>query len=525
MSSRSLLTFARRPRGEGSYALNGSLSRALLSCLIAALCLTATGWAEEPIDVDSRRELFVDDFLIDRLECASLTLHRPVDYGVAFAFNKPWEGEFSGYVTVIDAGDKYQAFYRGSAGSGSKNTGDHQVLCYAESADGVTWTKPEFEMFPQGEFAKTNVVLAEVSPDTHNFSPFIDKRPGVDAQEKYKGVGGYHQTGLNAYASPDGIHWKRRGDKPVLTKEDVGFAEGSKGIVFDSQNVPFWSEAEQKYVLFYRVYKDGKRRTARVESDDFVTWTKPTLMEYRRRGKPAPIEQLYTNQTHPYFRAPHLYVSTAARFMLGRRVLSAEQAKAIRVDPQYYNDTSDAILMTSRGGGVYDRTFMEAFVAPGIGAENWTSRTNYPALNVVQTGPHEMSVYVNQNYGQPTAHLRRYSLRLDGFASVQADYDGGEMITKPLTFRGNELLLNFATSAAGGIRVEVQDEAGVPFSGFTLDDCTEIIGNEIERPVAWKGGKLDKLAGKPIRLRFVMKDADLYAMQFGESAAAVAEAK
>jgi hypothetical protein len=238
-------------------------------------------------------------------------------------------------------------------------------------------------------------------------------------------------------------------------------------------------------------------------------------MEYEAPdGKPAPIEELYTNQTHPYFRGSHLYVATAARFMINRRVLTTQQAETIKVNPKYFNDVSDAVFMTSRGGGTYQRTFMTAFVAPGIGYENWTSRTNYPALGVVQTGPAEMSVYVNQNYGQPTSHLRRYSLRLDGFASIGAGYDGGEMLSKPLTFDGSRLLLNFATSAAGGVRVELQGPDGKPLPGFSLADCQELIGNEIERPVTWAGGDLSRLAGQTVRLRFAMKDADIYALRF-----------
>ena len=90
------------------------------------------------------------------------------------------------------------------------------------------------------------------------------------------------------------------------------------------------------------------------------------------------------------------------------------------------------------------------------------------------------------------------------------------MLTRPLTFKGSQLRLNFATSAPGGIRVEVQDETGKPHSGFALEDCQELIGNDIERAVTWKGGDLAKLAGKPVRLRFVMKDAELYALQFGD---------
>lgn len=486
--------------------------RMLSLLLLAALPCAAAG--PEAVSIGSRRELFVDRFVVEQMVGSELQLHRPVDRGRVLEFDRPWEGPFSGYVTILHTGDKYQAYYRGSTSGGTKDVGAHQVVCYAESPDGVHWTKPELDLFPRAGRERANVVLADATPDTHNFSPFIDTRPGVSPGERYKAVGGYHEPGLSAYVSPDGVHWKKLQDRPVLTKAEVGFKEGSKSIVFDSQNVAFWSDAERKYLLYYRVYKDRMRRIARVESDDFIHWRNPTLMEYRRGDSSAPIEQLYTSQTQPYFRAPQLYVATAARFMLGRRVLTTQQAEAIHVDPKYFNDTSDAVLMTSRGGATYDRTFMEAFVSPGIGAENWTSRTNYPALNVVQTGPDEMSLYVNQNYGQPTAHLRRYSMRLDGFASVHAGYDGGEMRTRPLVFDGATLLLNFATSAAGGIRVEVQESDGTPIPGLALADCRELIGNEIERPVSWAGGDLARVAGRAVRLRFVMRDADLYALRF-----------
>ena len=139
--------------------------------------------------------------------------------------------------------------------------------------------------------------------------------------------------------------------------------------------------------------------------------------------------------------------------------------------------------MTTRGGSRYDRTFMDGFIRPGVGLENWVSRTNYPALGVVPTGVAEMSVYANQNYGQPTAHLRRYSLRTDGFVSVNASYEGGELVTKPLTFTGKELTLNFATSAAGSVLVELQDAAGTPVPGFSLANAVETIGNDLDRVI------------------------------------------
>jgi len=201
--------------------------------------------------------------------------------------------------------------------------------------------------------------------------------------------------------------------------------------------------------------------------------------------------------------------------MPGRQVLTDEQAQKLQVNPKYFKDCSDAVFMTSRGGNVFDRTFMESFIRPGIGLQNWVSRSNYPALNVVPTGPTEMSIYVNQNYAQPTAHLHRYSLRLDGFVSVRAPYAGGELTTKPFTFIGSKLWLNFATSAAGEIKVEIQDANRQAVPGYSLAEAQALIGNEMARAVSWKTGEdVSQLIGKPIRLRFVMKDADLYSLWF-----------
>ena len=93
---------------------------------------------------------------------------------------------------------------------------------------------------------------------------------------------------------------------------------------------------------------------------------------------------------------------------------------------------------------------------PGPNPGNWASRSNYPPQHggLWQTSPTEMSFLVTRQHFQPANHLERMVLRLDGFASMNAGYDGGEFVTVPLTFTGDELQLNFATSAAGEVRVE-----------------------------------------------------------------------
>ena len=472
--------------------------------------------AIEPIKIGGRRELFVDRFLIDTMKGTELRLQTPRDEGIAFKFDAPWEGGFSGYVSIVQMGDKMRAYYRGKP-IANKDGSDDESTCCAESTDGIHWTRPDVGIYEVQGTKKNNVVLMKASQATHNFAPFLDDRPGVPAGEKFKALGGTMQGGgLIAWKSADGYRWERLAEKPVISKEMVPYK-----YMFDSQNVPFWSAAEQKYLAYYRVFEGGIRRIVRSESSDFIQWSAPVLLEYRNSEMEAPIEHLYTNQTHPYFRAPHLYVAIAARFMPKRQVLTEAQAKAINVNPGYFKDTSDAIFMTTRPSdgasnvGFYDRTFLEGFIKGGIGAQNWVSRTNYPARTVVQTGPSEMSIYVNQDYAQPTAHLRRYTLRLDGFASLHCPFAGGHAITKPFIFTGRELSLNFSTSAAGGVKIGFEDPEGKPIPGFSIDDGVMQIGNEIDRKVTWKSGTdVSSLAGKPVRLRLSMKDADVYSFQF-----------
>ena len=126
-----------------------------------------------------------------------------------------------------------------------------------------------------------------------------------------------------------------------------------------------------------------------------------------------------------------------------------------------------------------------------------------------------MSVYLTKHHAMVDYHVRRFTMRTDGFASVNAPFAGGTLLTKPLVFSGKRLVLNYSTSSVGSLKVEITDESGKALPGFSLEDSDEIIGDEIARTVSWKTQTdLSALAGRPVRLRFVMKDADLYSLQF-----------
>ena len=98
-----------------------------------------------------------------------------------------------------------------------------------------------------------------------------------------------------------------------------------------------------------------------------------------------------------------------------------------------------------------------------------------------------MSIYVGRGMGQSSARLERLTLRTDGFSSLHSGYGGGEMLTRPFRFDGSELLVNYATSAAGSIRIELRDATGAAIDGFALDGCDLIIGDDVDRAVTWKG--------------------------------------
>jgi hypothetical protein len=469
--------------------------------LVSIVC-TLTSFADTPIDIQDRLELLADSYLIESMTDTTLRLHNPVPREISITFDKPWEGRYCGYATVLKDGDTYRLYYRGipEAGNDGNNA---EVTCVAESPDGIAFTRPTLGLFEANGSKDNNIVLANAAPFSHNFAPFLDTRPDCPKEERYKAMAGVSKTGLYGFVSADGYRWTKL-NGPLIEHEGEGFS-------FDSQNVAFWSDAEQAYVCYFRTWRNGFRTISRRTSPDFRNWGPMEDMSFGN----TPREHLYTNQTIPYPRAPHIYVAIAARFMPGRRVVTAEQAKAIGSEGKYAGDCSDTVFMTSRGGSVYDRTFMEGFIRPGIGPSNWTSRTNYPTRGVVQSSDAVMSLYVQRDYGQPTHKLQRLTLRTDGFASVHADYDKGSVTTKPLVFSGSRLVINFSTSAAGSIWAELLTADGKAIDGFRMRECDEIIGDEIGRTVSWKGvSDLSSLAGTPVKVRFRMKDADLYSIQF-----------
>ncbi len=507
-------------KGATALGLAASSSSALTAPRTAQLGGTGA------LDIGSRRELFLDNHLIDRMEGeASLRLHHPMARERVLVHDQPWEGSGSGYHSVFQDGDLYRMYYKAwhlEPTQGKLNSKRHpRYCCYAESDDGVRWRKPELGLHEFQGSKKNNIAIASgsrgpLNVDAGHPAVFEDTNPNAAPGARYKAIlRSSDPKALLPFKSADGIHWSPMTDEPMLAKLGA----------FDSQNLAFWDPTIGKYRAYWRIFKEGIRDIRTATSDDLVNWSNPVDLVYGD----SPAEHLYTNQVKPYHRAPHILIGFPTRYidrgwsdsMKALPQLQHRELRASSVE-RYGTAITEALLMASRDGLKFKR-WNEAFLRPGIErTDTWHYGHQYIAWHLVETrsdltgAPNELSLYAVESYwtGKGSA-LRRYTLRLDGFVSLHAPMGGGEVITPPLKFSGSQLTLNFATSAAGSVRIELQDSTGKPIDGFSLADCPDHFGDTIERPVTWKnGGDLSSLRGKSTRLRIQLRDADLYSIRF-----------
>ena len=275
---------------------------------------------------------------------------------------------------------------------------------------------------------KTNIIWARHRA-CHNFAPFLDTNPNAKASERYKALGGTGKPGLIALTSPDGVHWQEVQKEPVLTKG-----------AFDSQNVSFWSTSEACYVCYFRVFVDGIRRISRSTSDDFVHWTEPVLMQYRHPhgdgSDRAPLHQpdapLFSCPAHLYFHGRAVHARPPG---VDRRASSRDQRPSALF--QRHIGLRPAIHTWRR--------VLRPYVSEQLHYSR--NRRNELGLAVQLSGAERRANRPYRNVGLCQPGLRaahgssaRYSMRLDGFASVRAEYAGGELTHQTDHVRGRSSL-------------------------------------------------------------------------------------
>ena len=472
------------------------------------------------IDIGGRRELFWDDYMIDTDNTtATPFLHQPTKKDLVLHLTMDWEGDGCDYYNIMKDGNLYRMYYLGWKmlnPSKTEHTGSDIKVCYAESRDGIHWTRPDLHIKNYDGDTNNNIILDREDGICNDFFAFKDENPKSTPAKKYKAVAEMPDGTLWSFISKDALHWKK-------------FRLVSKKGRFDTLNVAFWDSLTNKYYCYIRDFHDNEEtdeysiRDIRViTSEDFREWTDPVRISF---GDGAADYPLYTNNITPYYRAPHIWTGFPTRYVQKPEWLPnfddmpnpASRRLRSKIDPRLGITLTDCVFMSTRDGYNFHR-FDEAWLTPGPETRwNWVYGNCYPACGMIETSTgekdsdNELSMYCFEGKWtcQPSK-LFRYTVRIDGFVSYHATFKPQILTTKPFTFKGSKLKINFATSAIGKIFIKILDKNGKEIEGFKSN---EIFGDRVDREVKFEKS-LAELHGKPIKLEFTMSDADIYSFIF-----------
>ena len=507
-----------------------------------------------PIDVGSNKQLFVDQMFIESSSGVELVMNPPYQSAdPVFTTDEPWEVESATslglYSSVLKEDDgRIRIWYHARAG-GDTPALEQAYVGYAESMDGIHFDKPKLNLIELEGSAASNIVIPGKLGGS---SVWID--PNAAPAERYKSQSKVYDPDVSMqfhmHSSPDGINWK------FLRRIQFELRGG-----WDTQSIIFWDPAIARYVLYTRHWFAKRHTTAegnenyrtvrRLESDDLVNWENQSVVMWPDEVDVATYETgaslSPTAPEKPHGRVPvDYYGATVFKYpdthgvylMLANAnwcwydrdsvvTTIRDDLDVIREETQSIHGPSrfDTRLSVSRDGVSFQRCGgRRPFMSPGPEG-SFSSRMIWAMPNPIRMGDELWIYYSGMNRDHDgivdsaaDGHLTgigRAVLRLDGFVSADAGYGGGEIITPIIRFEGNQLELNVDTGGGGSVLVELQDAYGRPVGGYAEKDASFVCGNSVRMPVCWgKNRDVSELAGKPTRIRFVMRDCKLYAFQF-----------
>ena len=460
------------------------------------------------IPIDVGRQLFVDDFLIQSTDLRRV-FHRPQIYSAnpVLKADQNWEAgqamTFSDGVFYDPRDRLFKIWYRGGSGT-----------LYATSRDGVHWEKPMLDVRPG-----TNAVHIGSRDSAMVWLDLEEKDP----QRRFKmGQSLGHNKPFVLYESADGIHWGEPVARSIPTSDRTTFFKNPfRGVWVFSLRDHDWTPpgGSAKAAEPPEEYRDYLGRFRRYwESADFATgaaW-KAGKTERNNPRLDAPAwamaDRLDPRKIDLNVQ-PELYNLDAVAYesiLLGAfSIWSGQYEKAEK--PNYLT------IGYSRDGFHWSRPDRRPFLAPTGRLGEWNAANIQSAGGVCLVVGDRLYFYFSARSGVPG---RRSSgdtstglatLRRDGFVSMEADAPARSLTTRPVRFQGKRLFVN-ADSLAGELRVEILTANGEPIKGFSGDACLPLRVNDSLAPVRWKGGAdLSAVAGKPVRFRFTLRDAKLFA--------------
>jgi hypothetical protein len=482
------------------FALGFPLTLALLSPAVAAA---------------GSRHLFLDPAFVAESSSTTLTVNPPRAGEIVLRRDRPWESfMITFYVSVVDEGARLRMWYD------TRESTKIAHLAYAESTDGVNWTKPELGIAAHSSGRPNNLV--GISSLEGNV--FRDPRARTEA-ERYVYVSTvFRGGGIYRFTSPDVLRW-RRDAQPLLPFEG------------DSQNVTLWDEPLGKYVLFLRGWdrQDARnqwRRVVRLETDrldqplpivpsgkghhrgdetrdPLLTDELPTVFACDARD-PRDTD-VYTNAIQRYPLAPEWYV--------GFPSLYRHAAKS----PQRNDGRTEAQFIASRDGVKWERYSREPYIRPGLPGSEMENMV-YVGTGFVIRGDeiwHYGTGYRTTHGDTPGREKKadgtifRWVQRVDGFVSLDTGDREGVARTLPVRVVGPRLLLNLDTGALGELRVGLLDRDGRTIPGFEVRECDPVQINATGVVVSWRGrSDLAALVGREVGIEIRSTRTKLYSFRF-----------
>lgn len=474
----------------------------------------------EPRNVGSRKQLFIDRRFIAASENVTLTMNPAQKLGIVLdSENEPWERGTGGYFRVIEDGGKFKLYY------GAFTEAGHSV-CYAESTDGLHWTKPALGLVEVRGSKQNNILVEDNAIDA---TIMVDPHDVPERRYKLFRSRVANDAGAGVYAaySADGIHFTDAGRVLPMWPETSLIAD--------------WDPRIGKYVVFLRVFErdvENQRRVARLETDDLLKpWPYQPTEPLRSPPSPAnipvvlaadaqddPFCDFYTNAAHRYAEAEDVYLMFPTPF----RHFSPSRQPWFRYQPGNEYGPIEVQMAVSRDGIRWERPDRRPYVPMGL-PDEWDRWLMMMGVGMVRRGSYLYQYYwssgrlhdsgiLRPEYDQsiPTkSAIGAVRQRLDGFISADFAYTGGTLSTPPVIFSGTQLRLNIDTGGMGTAFVELRDLQGQPIPGFTRADCEEVGGNFVDTLVRWKGkSDLSALRGQPVTLHITARGTKLYAFQF-----------
>ncbi|NKB71690.1 MAG: hypothetical protein GKR89_31835 [Candidatus Latescibacteria bacterium] len=492
--------------------------------------------------------LFVDDHHILYRSGTRRNIHPMQRHGAnpVIPPTHPWELAI-GWMSVYrnpDSG-QYQLWYQAYTAIQKPTPTPDTFVCYAESDDGLSWSKPALGLFPYKDIATTNIVMVGNGGHSIRYANSVVVDPAdPDPDKRYKM--GYFDfppegatptpPGLWVAFSPDGIHWTKHPQAPLVAV--AYFAHGDP-VPFAGQpeagppwHVPltmsdtvdiFWDPVRQLWAWYGKSWIDGpggdmgwKHGMARTESTDFIHWSTPELLLTPDDDDPPHLE----------FHSAPVFYCDGAYFCLNQVLDRATQGGVIDIELGLSRDglnfqrpfRKTLFLERNQDPAAFDAGCILTNAAPVILDDE--IRFYYGGYDQGATGADDTQL--TSGIGLATLPRGRFA----GISPVpRSDHPTlpaplehiGQVTLKPLDLTNVAALTLNADASQGSIRVEILTERGLRIAGFTKDDAHPISGDSLHHPVTWRAKSLANLGAGRFIVRIHLDRATVYAAGLVES--------